>query len=516
MFWKKKSQEQAEQEKKFNFFSTDPSQLLSKKFNLNASVAKSIQKTPDHFKSINADGSVNTMDSSSLQQAKSVFGVANPSIPNGQIDWYASQGFIGYQLCAILAQNWLIDKACSVPARDAIRKGYEITINNGEEVKPEVLDELRALDKKYKLNKNLVEFVRFGRIFGIRVAMFKIEGIDYELPYNPDGVKEGSYKGIVQIDPYWITPELDMASASDPANLHFYEPTWWRVNGQRIHRSHLCIFRNSEVSDLLKPSYLYGSVSVPQKIAERVYAAERTANEMPMLTMTKRMITYKVDIAQAMADQASIEQKIEAWVALMNNYGVKIIGENEEVNQFDTNLTGLDDVVMTQYQIVAGASNIPVTKLLGTVPKGFNSTGEHEEANYHEELESIQEHDLTPLIQRHHELLIRSELPKKFSEFSGRPFETTVAWKPLDSLTAKELAEINSLKADTGLKLQQAGAIDGEDERQRLINDPDSGYNGMPEEVAEDPLNMNTPVENEENLNAEVINEKENDLDKSA
>ena len=69
---------------------------------------------------------------------------------------------------------------------------------------------------------------------------------------------------------------------------------------------------------------------------------------------------------------------------------------------------------MTQYQLVAAAAGVPATKLLGTSPKGFNATGEFEESSYGEELESIQQHDLSPLVNRHHLLLIRSHVTKKF------------------------------------------------------------------------------------------------------
>ena len=55
-------------------------------------------------------------------------------------------------------------------------------------------------------------------------------------------------------------------------------------------------------------------------------------------------------------------------------------------------------------------------------------------------------------------------------------------------MTAKEQAEVNKMKAETGNWLTQIGAIDGNDERQRVINDPDSGYSGLDnEEVLANP-----------------------------
>ncbi len=422
----------------------------------------------------------------------------NDIIPAGQLAWYANQTFLGYQICSMLSQQWLISKCCLMPAEDAVRNGYEITVNDGQDIDSEILDEMRNLDVKYDVNKNLIQYVQMARIFGIRIAMFKVESDDPEYYYNPfniDGVTPGSYKGISQIDPYWITPQLDQESAGDPASIHFYEPTWWNIAGKLVHRTHLIIYRTEEVPDILKPTYVYGGIPIPQKIAERVYAAERTANEAPMLALTKRTDVINVDLAQALANEPGQSgggpgffQRIQQWVFNRDNYGVKILGLDEKMEQFDTSLADLDAVIMTQYQLVAAAANVPAVKLLGTSPKGFNATGEFEEANYHEMLESIQAHALTALVERHHALLIQSEILPKFSI---APFNTTVSWKPVDAMTAKELAELNKMKAETGNLLMQAGAVDGSDERQRIITDPESGYTGLvdtiPEEILSNP-----------------------------
>lgn len=456
-------------------FSTDiiPLTRASVDQRYTAAVSKSVQIQPGSLTAVDAQGSA--MDST-LQQAK-VINNTRGFMPLQQFEYYAGQGFIGWQSCAILAQNWLIDKACAMPGKDAVRHGYDITVNDGTDVDPKIFDAVRRLDKKMKIKQECIQFEKFKNVFGIRHALFLVDGIDYEAPFNPDGVRPGSYKGIAQIDPYWITPELSENAAANPASPDFYDPTWWRVNGRRIHKSHFVIARGSEVPDLLKPSYIYGGLPVPQKIYERVYASERTANEAPMLAMTKRLTVLAVDTSMAMADMNKFYEKMDAWSQLMNNYGIKVIDkEAEEINQFDTSLSDLDAVIMTQYQLVAAAANVPATKLLGTTPKGFNSTGDYEEASYHEELESIQENVLSPLVDRHHLLLMRSFIAPKFGI---APISLDLNWLPVDSPTAKEVAETNKVKADTDTALSTTGAIDGFDIRQRLINDRDSGYNGI-------------------------------------
>lgn len=416
--------------------------------------------------------------------------------------WYASQGFIGYQACAIISQHWFVAKACLMPAMDAVRNGFEITNNDGSDIDPMLLDAIRNADQKYNLVKNLVQYVQMGRVFGIRCAIFLVQSTDpdyYKKPFNIDSVKPGSYMGITQIDPYWITPLLDSSAASNPLSPNFYEPTWWNVNGVMIHRTHMVIFRTEELPDILKTNYLYGAVSIPQKIYERVYAAERVANEAPMLCLTKRTDVIKVDDAAATMKEKGLRRKLETWRATRDNYGVKVLGHKDDYLHAETSLAELDAVIMTSYQLACAAVRVPSTKMMGTAPKGFNATGEFDEASYHEDLSSLQAHDLTPLIQRHHQLLIKSDIAP------NAPFETCIKWNPLDEPTAEEVANVNKIKADTGAVLVQSGAIDGQDERDRIIKDNSSGYDGLsaiapePEDETEDDETMNESEESTAN-----------------
>lgn len=406
----------------------------------------------------------------------------NNNIPENQFYWFARQGFIGYPMCATFSQNWLIDKACSVPSRDAVRNGYKINVDDGQKVDQEILDALNNLDRKMDIKGKMVEFITMGRVFGLRIALFVVQSTDplyYENPFNPDGIIEGSYKGISQIDPDWAVPELSRVATSDPAALDFYVPTYWIIGGKRYHKSHLIISIPRPVPDRLKPTYNFGGKSIPQLIFERVFGAERTANEAPQLALTKRTTALFTDVASAMLNQSAFEERLALGEYYRDNFQKLILNNDETMEQFETSLSGLEEIIDGQYNLVAAASNMPVTKLMGTSAKGLNATGEGDESSYHEELESIQEHDLSPLLQRHHIMCIRSTLVKDFPELKTKPFTTHIAWNPLDAMTAKELAELNNLKADTDEMNINMGAIDNDDVRTRLANDPDSGYTNL-------------------------------------
>lgn len=417
------------------------------------------------------------------------WGYADGEAPEALFAWYAAQGFLGYQFAAMVAQHWLVDKACSTPARDAVRQGFSMTIDGLEEAQQQdAIRDLHKANKRMGLNGQMQQFIALGRVFGIRIWLPVIESTDpkyYEYPFNPDGVTPGSYRGMTQVDPYWCSPVLDAAAASNPASPGFYEPTWWQINGRTYHRSHLVVTIPYPVADLLKPLYRYGGVPLPQRIMERVYAAERTANEAPLLAMTKRLVSWKTDLAEKLLDQEGTVTHLRNMTELRDNFGVNMIDTEDDVGQLETSLADLDDVIASQYMIVAAIAEMPVTKLMGTPPKGMNATGEGDAENYQQTLESIQANDLDPLLERHLLLLTRSELEPKYGKAPGS-LEVTADWNPLDTPSAKEYAEIDKIKAERDAVLAGAGAIDGMDIRARLQGDKGGDYTDLPDVSPED------------------------------
>ena len=480
-------------------YDDDSPDLLNEYFSTHLAMSKAkrqsiidnaFQLTPEDFQTI--DFALDQVDNQ--QPGKSAFRIGRQIIPDKLFAWYVSQSFIGYQACSFVAQHWLVDRACSMKGRDAVRKGFKICFDDGIDVEPETIQKIERLNKKFELKKRLEQADKFKNVYGIYHILFRVESPDpeyYEKPFNPDGITPGSYKGMTGIDPYWISPFLSTESVYNPDSLDFYEPNYWYISGKKYHHSHFVILRGPEVSDILKPSYLYGGIPLTQRILERVYAAERTANEAPQLTMTKRLVIRYIDnLQKLLARPDKFEEAMEALAEFRDNYGIFVDSINNKVEQQDTSLSDLDAVIMNQYQIVAMIVAAPATKLLETSPKGFQSTGEFEIQNYHEELESIQENDLQPIVDKHHECLMRSHIAHTLPD--REPITIDITWNPLAVLSEKEIAEIAELRARTDRLEQDTGAIDAYDIRDRLITDELSGYSGIedldrPEELTELP-----------------------------
>ena len=80
-----------------------------------------------------------------------------------------------------------------------------------------------------------------------------------------------------------------MNAAANPASPEFYEPTWWRVNGKRVHRSHFVIIadmKSRSVQGLEEEIYNLGPAYavLPQVW---VVATEQTVNTVRNLLVQK-------------------------------------------------------------------------------------------------------------------------------------------------------------------------------------------------------------------------------------
>jgi len=400
--------------------------------------------------------------------------------------FFARQSFIGWQAAALAMQSPLMYKAIAMPARDATRNGWVLTLRGftgSDAERADIVEYIKDHDEELNILSSIQDYIIKGRTFGVRHAIPVLGLSDRDLgnPFNIDAIQPGDYRGIHQIDPYWMAPLTDQINIGSPLNTDFYNPSYWQVGGKRVHRSHFCIYRHTRLPDILKPVYYWGGTPLPQMLMERLYAADRTANEAPQLAQTKRMLAWKTDVMAVINDQARFMQQMAVWAKYRDNYGIKVINghgsEGDSITQLETSLTDLDAVIMTEYQLVAAIAEVPATRFLGTTPKGFNSTGDGEARDYRQMQESLQRNDIRPLLRRHYDMLLRSHVRPRFNLAENVTIQFD--FRSPDSPTAKETAEIALLQAQTDAVLVQTGAIDGDNVRQRLASEDGGGYAGL-------------------------------------
>ena len=496
MFWKKKKSEENVTEKREPSFAnrhvhSDELFDTSVEFDqarIDYIEQNAIQRKAPTPKGVNG-AAMDSCDAASMAY-QSDFSTVSPVV----LSYYvASSSFIGYHAMAIMGQHWLIRKGLSMKPKDAAKKWFKIGATGGKAITPEDKALIESYDVKYKLKRNCVQGCVFRNMFGIRHIIFKHTdpNFDYSKPFNPADFADGRYAGMSQVDPYWVYPEFINDDLSDPSRIGFYDPTYWIINSKKYHKSHLVVLMGDELPDYLKPTYRYGGISLTQKVYERIYAAERVANETPQLVQTKRLNVLKTSLETAKANMPKFVSRLKAMVSFRDNYGVRVVGTNEEVQQLDTSLTDLDQVTMTQYHLVCAELGVPASKLLGTGHAGFG-TGETDDDYYIEEVEELQHSDMTEIVEAHYARLKPSVLDSKIGDVDLCP-----EWEPIKVMSELDIADVNNKNANTAALWFNMGAIDNIDAREHLASSEISMFSGisMPEVVDELDEDEDAPID---------------------
>jgi hypothetical protein len=105
------------------------------------------------------------------------------------------------------------------------------------------------------------------------------------------------------------------------------------------------------------------------------------------------------------------------------------------------------------FSLLAAASDIPATRLLGRSPQGLNATGESDITNYYDSVSGKQESDMMDSMLYIDEAMIRS-LYGEYPE--GLEWE----FNPLWQMSEKEIADMNLARSNTLLNLRDLGVPD--------------------------------------------------------
>lgn len=419
----------------------------------------------------------------------------NSDLPEEMVPFF-SYSFIGFQACALLLQNPYINKVCSIPARDAVAVDYKLHYahedgdgdnSTDQEEEQEKLNALKEKsDKQMKIKDVCRDANYFKKGYGqiILVPHFSIDMTKAMAePFDPKAIKKGTYRGMHIVQPFWVTYQLSGDGVSRPDKAGYYEPEYYIINGSvKVHKSWIIKLINGPVSDILKPVYYYGGIPLTQQIYERVFCAEKTANEAPKLALTKRLLIVDGNINNLAANPDEAYATMENVLALRDNMGVMVKNPSDQVSQIDTSLTDFDALIMTQFQLVAAIAEMPATKLMKTQLKGLANTGEYETKDYNQTLVEIQEGDFDTILAFHYKLLCLSE--------HGKDLELVTVWNPIDAPTEAELADIEAKQASTDMQYIQAGVIDASEVRDALRNNEDSRYHNLSDEMPEPPEMM--------------------------
>jgi hypothetical protein len=243
----------------------------------------------------------------------------------------------------------------------------------------------------------------------------------------------------------------------------------WAINGVNgpvpVHPSRVVAFQGQQTANLAGQAdqETFWGDSVVQAIVDPVKNADEAQSGFAALIKEAKIDVISIPGLMSNVGTTEYEERLMerlgiATAAKSLHNALVVDGGNGEAGSAETwqqrqiTWTGMPDMLSAFLGIVAGAADIPATRLLGKSPDGMNATGESDQDNYLQMISARQEADLTPQLAQLDEILIRSAI-------GSRDPNIEYVWAPLRVLTDVEMATVNKTKADTVTAYVNTGLV---------------------------------------------------------
>lgn len=357
------------------------------------------------------------------------------------------------QLMSAYQSAWIAKKIVDVPAMDSVRRWREWNAESNE------IRAIEETEKRLHVKQKVLQARTMSRLYGGAGILIGTRDTDWSQPIVPERLGRDGLRYLSTVSQQHMSvAELE----DDVTSPNYGLPRWYEVstiqNGsQRIHPSRVVRFVGKEFPDpfLTPDARLLWGDSVLQCVYEQMLQMDSTSANLASLVFEAKVDVVKIpNFMQGMLDEAYKNQVLErvrlASIAKGNN-GTLILDSEEEYEQKTQQFSSLPEVVRTFMTLVAGAADIPATRLFGKAPDGMNATGEGDLTNYYDSISSEQEIIMSPAMYLLDECLIHSALGSRPDEVS---YEWSSLWQMDDeqrSKIGKETAETIQIIANTNL-----------------------------------------------------------------
>lgn len=350
--------------------------------------------------------------------------------------------------------SWLMRKIVDVPAMDMTRNWRSWQADR------EIIEKLEKEERRLQLKAKVKRALVLARLWGggAIVLGVKGQGSDPMQPLNAERVTTGGLEWLHVFARHEITVGQMI---SDPADPWFGHPDRYEItptNGRpiKIHPSRVIalIGQPAPEGSTMQADWFWGD-PLYQSISSALQNADLAQGGFASLIDEAKIDIVKMPDLMEKYSTAEYEDRLLARLqaASMGKsaWRTLLLDGEEEWEQRQITWAGMSDIITSYLQIVAGAADIPITRLLGQSPKGLQSTGEGEEKDYHAMIEARQDEILCPALDRIDALLIPSALGSRPEEIWWR-FNPLMRLSPKDAMTIeKDRAATIKVYSDTGI-----------------------------------------------------------------
>lgn len=361
--------------------------------------------------------------------------------------------------------SWLGGIAIDIPADDMTRARIEYKST----MEPADIEAMVAAEVRLNLWGSMNSGFKWGRLYGGALVVPLIDGQDPSTPLRLESIRKGQLKGFMVLDRWMVEPSMEALVAD--LGPYLGTPMYYKVvadapglSKQKIHYSRCMRIEGIELPYWQKLSENMWGLSVIERLYDRMIAFDSATQGAAQLVYKSFLRTMKMKgLRQAAVVGGDALAGISAQVDMMRRYqgieGVTLIdGDDEFIVDNNGSFSGIAEALNQFGQQLSGALKIPLTRMFGQSPSGFN-TGDSDIRNYYDGIKHDQEKHRVPLTNFLH-LIARSEgipLPKDFG------WEFRSLWQMDDiqkSDVAGKIATAVASAVDSQLISQKTGMME--------------------------------------------------------
>jgi phage-related protein (TIGR01555 family) len=386
-------------------------------------------------------------------------------------------GFPGYPYLSQLTVRPEYRSMANALSTEITREWIELTSSeSGGEATAEKIKILNKEMERLQLRDIIQTAVEQDCFFGRAQLFIDLRGHDNMTPLilSNKTIEKGALIRISTVEAIWTTPVA--YNALQPQAPDFYKPSAWFMLGQEVHASRLLTVITRPVPDMLKAAFNFGGISLSQLAEPYVNNWLRTRQSVSDLInnfSTTCLATSMDQVLQDGDDGVDIFKRADLFTATRSNKGLMLLDkEREELVQVNTPLGGLHELQAQAQEHMSAVSRIPLVKLTGISPSGLNASSDGEMRAWYDWVSSQQEAFWRSPI----DIILKVMQLSLFGEIDDDISFKFVSLYQIQPLEESQIKLNNATAANIYLA---AGVVGPDEERKRLADDPESGYEGL-------------------------------------
>jgi phage-related protein (TIGR01555 family) len=392
-------------------------------------------------------------------------GYGTPSLPEAT-EYEMVRLSNNYWLMLTLYRNhWIARRVVDLPAQDMTRSWPKLNCD----VAPEDIQDFDRTVQKTFTPHHIRRAIKWARLYGGAGALMAIKGHEEFLdqPLDPDDINPGSYLGLIPFDRWvGISPNATQISQdfNRPADWglpEYYECTAEdKAKSFNVHCSRILRFQGPDVPTPEFQAQQYWGISELEVIWEELRKRDNASFAILNLIYRANILARKdPELAQIMSGLGVSQQAAQRWAAslqaqneLLNNQSMLVLGKDGEMQSVQYTFSGIGEVYAQFQMDIAGAAQIPVTRLFGRTVTGLGQSNDADERYYEESIAQKQNEELRPQLDKLYPVIC-------MSEFGEIPDDLDFNFPSIRVLTEEEKAEMTEKASAPVLAAYNSGVI---------------------------------------------------------